>query len=163
MEKYMNFDNIKIFICSTTMLIMALALGACQGGKDSQTALEEANLEKAIYCMDVLENRHDLEAARDECFAETYIQHTPWIPDGRDAVLNLFATRFEKYPLFAIEIKRTGADGDLVWLHLHTKRTPEALGNSVINIFRMKDGKFAEHWNVGQAVPEKSANDNTMF
>jgi len=27
----------------------------------------------------------------------------------------------------------------------------------------MKDGKFAEHWNVGQAVPTESANDNTMF
>ena len=113
--------------------------------------------------MDVLENKHDLKAARDECFAETYIQHTPWIADGREAVLTIFATRFEKYPDYAIEIKRTSADGDLVWMHLHTKRTPDILGNAVINIFRMKDGKFAEHWNVGQAVPEKSANDNTMF
>jgi len=61
------------------------------------------------------------------------------------------------------KIKRTGADGDLVWIHLHAKRTPDALGNAVINIFRMKDGKFAEHWNVGQSVPAESANDNTMF
>lgn len=48
-----------------------------------------------------------------------------------------------------MEIKRSAADGDLVWLHLHTKRTPEVRGNAVINIFRMKDGKFVEHWNVG--------------
>ena len=159
----MNFDKIKNLICGTTVLITALALGACQGDKDPQTALEEENLKKAIYCMDLLENQQDLVASRRECFAETYIQHTPWIADGRDAVLNIFSTRFEKYPHFAMEIKRTGADGDLVWMHLHTKRTPEVLGNAVINIFRMKDGKFAEHWNVGQEVPAESANDNTMF
>lgn len=163
MKSNMNIDNVKSFIYLTVILIMMLALEACQGGANPQTLLEEANLEKAIYCMDVLENKHDLETARNECFAETYIQHTPWIPDGREAVLNIFASRFEKYPNFAIEIKRTAADGNLVWMHLHTKRTPETLGNSVINIFRMEDGKFAEHWNVGKAVPEKSANDNTMF
>ncbi len=146
-----------------SVVITTLVLGACQGGKDPQTALEEANLKKAVYCMDLLENQHDLEAARQECFIESYIQHTPWIRDGSDAVLKIFATRFEKYPEFSMEIKRTGADGDLVWMHLHTKRTPDALGNAVINIFRLKDGKFVEHWNVGQAVPEKSANNNTMF
>ena len=159
----MNMTNMKTFFCSTCVLVTALALVACQGKDEAQSALEEANLKKAIYCMDVLENQHDLKAAREECFGESYTQHTPWIPDGREAVLKLFATRFEKYPHFTMEIKRTAADGDLVWMHLHTKRTPEALGYSVINIFRMKDGKFAEHWNVGKAVPEKSANDNTMF
>ena len=159
----MNIDKIKNLICGTTVLITALALGACQGDKDPQTALEQANLQKAVYCMDLLENQKDLEASRRECFAETYIQHTPWVPDGRDAVLSYFATRFKNYPDFAMEIKRTGADGDLVWIHLHAKRTPDVLGNAVINIFRMKDGKFVEHWNVGQAVPAESANDNTMF
>ena len=159
----MNIDDIKTLICGATVLMTALALGACQAGEDPQAALEAANLEKAVYCMDLLENQKDLEASRRECFAETYIQHTPWVPDGRDAVLNYFATRFENYPDFAIEIKRTAADGDLVWIHLHAKRTPDSLGNAVINIFRMKDGKFVEHWNVAQAVPEESANDNTMF
>ena len=153
----------KTFKYGLVGFLATLALGACQGDKDPQTALEETNLEKAIYCMDLLENQHDLEAARRECFAETYIQHSPHVPDGRDAVLNLFATRFENYPDFAIEIKRTGADGNLVWIHLHAKRTPDVLGNAVINIFRMNDGKFVEHWNVGQVVPEKSKNNNTIF
>ena len=56
------------------------------------------------------------------------------------------------------------ADGDLVWIHLHSKQNAEdALGIAVVNIFRMQDGKFVEHWNVVQAVPEESANNNTMF
>ncbi len=60
-------------------------------------------------------------------------------------------------------VKRTASEGDLVWIHQHVRRTPEDLGRAVINIFRMKDGKFAEHWNLGQAVPETSKNDNTIF
>lgn len=159
----MNTVKIKNLYCCVTLLFTALLLGACQEVKDPQTAMEDANLKKAIYCMDLLENQKNLEASRRECFGETYVQHTPWIRDGVDEVLSIFASRFEKYPDFAMEIKRSAADGDLVWMHLHTKRTPEVLGNAVINIFRMKDGKFVEHWNVGQPVPDKSANDNTMF
>lgn len=144
--------------------IAAAALGACQPDQDAQADLEAANLEKAVYCMELLEKHHDLETADRECFGETYIQHTPWLPDGKEAVLEVFASRLERNPEKTIEIKRVAADGDLVWIHLHSKRNAEdALGNAVVNVFRMQDGKFVEHWNVVQAVPEESANDNTMF
>ena len=159
----MNNEDPTAIKRGATALTMLLALGGCQFGEDRQAMLEAANLKKAVYCMDVIENQHDLEAARRRCFAEAYIQHSPHVPDGRDAVLEVFSSRFEKYPNYSMEVKRTAADGDLVWMHMHTKREPEALGYAVINIFRMKDGKLVEHWNVGQAVPEESANDNTMF
>ena len=138
-------------------------LSACQTGDDSQRAMEQTNLEKAVYCMELLEIRLDLETADRDCFAETYIQHSPHVPDGRDAVIAFFAERIEKYPQSTIDIKRGAANGDLVWLHLHSKRTPDALGSAVIHIFRMENGKFAEHWGVGQRVPEEAAHDNTMF
>ena len=77
--------------------------------------------------------------------------------------MSFFAARVVKYPESSIEIKRAAADGDLVWMHLHSKRTPDALGSAIIHIFRMEDGKFAEHWGVGQPVPEESVHDNTMF
>ena len=34
---------------------------------------------------------------------------------------------------------------------------------SVIDIFRIENGKIAEHWDVAQEVPEKSANAHPMF
>ena len=155
-------------------LLTTLAVGVCQAGESQavesqQSVLEQSNLKKALYCMDLLENRADLEPShridilRNECFAKNYIQHSPHVADGRDAVLSLFAKRFKNNPDITTSVKRTASEGDLVWIHQHVKRTPEDLGRAVINIFRMKDGKFAEHWNLGQAVPEKSKNNNTMF
>ena len=119
--------------------------------------------------MNILENRSDLEPSnrieilRNECIGETYIQHTPYVEDGREALLNLFAKRYKNRPETSMSVKRTAAKGDLVWLHIHVKATPDSLGAAAIHIFRMKNGKFVEHWGVVQPVPEESLNDNTMF
>jgi len=50
-----------------------------------------------------------------------------------------------------------------VVLHVHSKRTPEARGRAIIEIFRIVDGKIDEHWDVIQEIPETSANSNGMF
>ena len=145
----------------------ALALGACKTtsnmAEDSQAALEEANKEKALYCMDLLFNQHDIETSREECFGETYIQHNPMAPDGPEALFAFMTPFFEANPDAAIHIKRVAAEGDLVWIHYNNEPTPDSLGLAVVDILRMEDGKFVEHWDVVQPVPEKSANDNTMF
>ena len=147
------------------ILVLGFTVSACMPGnsEDMQTALEKANLDKAVYCLEVLEVQLDLDTAARECFAERYIQHSPHVPDGRDGVLAYFAERIRNNPESTIEIKRAGADDDLVWIHLHSKRNPETRGNAVIHIFRMEDGKFAEHWGVGQPVPEESLHGNSMF
>ncbi len=137
--------------------------------ESTRTALEKAKLKKALYCMEILENRPDLESSeridilRNECYSEKFIEHAPNIPDGRDALLSLFASRYKKYPELSMTIKRSATDGDLVWLHLHVKYTPKSLGGAGIHIFRMKEGKIVEHWGVGQPVPKESKNSNTMF
>ena len=81
-------------------------------------------------------------------------------------LLSLFANRYKNHPETSMSVKRTASEGDLVWIHLHAKRTPEApLVVAAIHIFRMEGS--ASSPNTGalvQAVPEKSANDNnTMF
>lgn len=134
-----------------------------------ENSLEKSNLKKALFCMNVLENRPDLAPKtritllREECFAEDYIQHSPHVPDGREALLALFSKRYENNPNTAISIKRTAAENDLVWIHMHLKHNPEDLGYAIIHIFRLENGKLAEHWGVGQPVPETSKNANTMF
>jgi predicted SnoaL-like aldol condensation-catalyzing enzyme len=40
---------------------------------------------------------------------------------------------------------------------------PKDRGTAYVDIFRVQGGKIVAHWDVGQPVPEKSANNNTMF
>jgi len=46
---------------------------------------------------------------------------------------------------------------------MHHKRTPEARGDAIVDIFRLENPKIVEHWDVIQPVPETAANPNTMF
>ena len=72
-----------------------------------------------------------------------YIQHNPLVADGKDAFIEYFERMAREYP---------GQE----W-----PGSPDWAG---IDIFRLEsDGKIVEHWDVLQAVPETSANQNTMF
>lgn len=150
-------------------LLPSLVMSVCQASENLHTALEQSNLKKAVYCMDILENRPDLEPShridilRNECYSANFTEHAPSIADGREALLSVFASRYKKYPELSMSIKRSASEGDLVWLHLHVKHRPDSLGGAAIQIFRMKEGKIVEHWGVGQSIPDESKNDNTMF
>ena len=150
-------------------LIAAVTAGLLMGCGPSvpapaKTEVEMANLDKAIYCMELLELHHELDKAGRECFADEYIQHHPRFPNGKEAVLEAFARRLERNPDKTISIKRAAVNGDLVWIHLHSQRfAGDQEGHDVVNIFRMENGRFAAHWGVVQPVPSESANDNTMF
>jgi predicted SnoaL-like aldol condensation-catalyzing enzyme len=50
-----------------------------------------------------------------------------------------------------------------VVLHSHLLLKPGDRGSAVVDIFRLENGKIVEHWDVVQEVPEKTANNNTMF
>jgi predicted SnoaL-like aldol condensation-catalyzing enzyme len=92
-----------------------------------------------------------------------YIQHDPQSPDGAEAFIQ-FATGFAgQFPQLSIDIKRVIAEGDLVMAHLLINMAPEDRGMAGVEIYRLQDGKIVEHWNVLQPVPERAANDNTMF
>lgn len=141
----------------------SVLLTGCQTSALRAASAEDANLEKAILCMEIIEVDLDVDAFGEKCIAENYIQHSQHVPDGRDGVLKYFGERIAKFPNTHGDVKRASAQGDLVWLHMHVKSKPETRGNAVIHIFRMENGKFAEHWAVGRPVPEKSVHGNSMF
>jgi predicted SnoaL-like aldol condensation-catalyzing enzyme len=160
----------KILIKALAFLGLTFTLvGELNAKENKGTALEKSNLNKAIYCMEILENRNDLEPLqrinilRNECYSDSFVEHSPHISGGREGLFSLFLSRYKEYPKLSMSIKRTSSEGDLVWLHLHVKRTPDSLGAVLIHIFRMKDGMVVEHWGVGQPIPENPKNNNTMF
>jgi predicted SnoaL-like aldol condensation-catalyzing enzyme len=92
-----------------------------------------------------------------------YIQHNPLAKSGRDAAIAFLEPFFQSHPDASYSIKRIIADGNLVAVHSHAKFTADDRGLAVVDILRVDGCKIAEHWDVAQPVPEKSANTNTMF
>ncbi len=95
--------------------------------------------------------------------APDFKQHNPMVADGPKALAISIAEVVKANPKATWEVKRTIAEGDLVVVHGHRRFNPEDRGAAVVNIFRIKEGKIVEQWNVGQSVPEKALNNNTMF
>ncbi len=92
---------------------------------------------------------------------DIYIQHNPYVADGKEALIDGCKQWFKNAPKEKIDIQHIAADGDLVFIHLKSHEGAKTV--SVIDIFRIKDGKIVEHWDVAQAVPDKAANSHPMF
>ncbi len=98
-------------------------------------------------------------APLEELFVEPHAEHNPDSGDGLDRYRSLVAAG----PV-DVEVKRIVAQGDLVLVH--SRARPEGLGDSaVVDIYRLENGKIAEHWDVFQpTVPqEDSTSGNDMF
>jgi len=92
-----------------------------------------------------------------------YIQHNPMAQTGRDAAIAFLEPFFKSHPDIHYSIKRIIAEGNLVAVHSHGVFTPGERGLAIVDILRVEGCKIAEHWDVAQPVPEKSANNNGMF
>ena len=66
-------------------------------------------------------------------------------------------------PQLGVDIKHVITEGDLVVTRVHVRQNEKDRGIAAIDIFRIEKGKIVEHWDVAKAVPERSANSNTMF
>ena len=95
--------------------------------------------------------------ALDRLFSDDYRQHNPQIPNGTAAIKTLLG----KLPAdFKYEPGLVLADGDCVAIHgRYLGWGPKPM------IFRIANGKIAEHWDVMQEeVPAaQSANGNSML
>jgi predicted SnoaL-like aldol condensation-catalyzing enzyme len=102
-------------------------------------------------------------SAIDKFWGSEYHQHNPTIADGVAGVKAGLGGYFEAFPQLSVSRKRVIAEGDLVAVHSHYVNTPGERGQAVVDLFRVRNGKIVEHWDVLQDVPATSANDNTMF
>lgn len=99
--------------------------------------------------------------ALDTYFDSNYIQHNPQIPNGleplRQMIPNL-APHFKYEPGIVTE------DGDFVMIHGRYEGWGEH-PMVAVDIFKVKDGKIAAHWDVMQeeVTPDKTASGNAMF
>jgi len=154
-NSYSKFKYLKILVCSILISGSSSLFALTDKEKENKKIVTE------FYNM-AFKDHKPLEAAN-LYIGDQYKQHNPHVPDGKKAFTDYFVPYFKKYPQAISEIKRSAAEEDLVYLHVHSKESQEDRGVAIVDIFRVKDGKIVEHWDVIQAIPEKSANKNSMF
>jgi predicted SnoaL-like aldol condensation-catalyzing enzyme len=116
----------------------------------------------AVEFLDLAINQNKVDEAAAKYLAPPYTQHNPQIPDGIDGVRAGIPGFIQQFPGLHLDFKRVLVDGDLVAVHSSLAGMGEH-GAVVVDIFRVKDGKLVEHWDVIEAVPATSVNKNTMF
>jgi predicted SnoaL-like aldol condensation-catalyzing enzyme len=107
--------------------------------------------------------QRNAKAAFETWVAADYIQHNPIAKDGRDNAIAALQPFFDAMKEMRYTVKLVIAEGDHVAVHNHLQMNATDRGSAVVDIFRVKDCKIVEHWDVIQAVPEKSANAHPMF
>lgn len=96
-------------------------------------------------------NDHDVDAAL-KFVREDYKQHNPGVEQGRKGLMDGFRQKFIDEPTFRLEIKMIISEGDMAAVYL---KNVDPEGNTkarVVDIYRIEDGKLAEHWDVLQPV-----------
>ena len=96
----------------------------------------------------------------DRYFSPDYVQHNPVIPSGSGAISKLIPTLKD----LSYEVGMVVAEGDLVMVHgRYVGWGPKPL--VAVDIFKVKNGKVVEHWDVMQEeVPASAtASGNPMF
>ena len=124
--------------------------------------LTQANQALVTKAFDELMVHKDL-TALDRYWDPGYLQHNPQMQNGVAAAKVGLGGYFASAPHLTVAPKRIIAEGDLVAVHSHYVNYPGDRGAAILDLFRVRNGKIVEHWDIIQNVPETSANGNGMF
>src|SRR5215470_13926356 len=118
---------------------------------------ESANKALVLKVLTELNVDRDV-SALDRYFTDRFIQHNPRLPDGTGPLRALLTANTNVH-------SQTGmvtAAGDIVMVH----RRIEGQGPKPIvgvDIYRIEDGRIAEHWDVLQEEVSPTASGHPMF
>lgn len=140
------------FIRMTGPIVVTRAANRCADD------LPQRNKALVVEAMTTLFQQRDASAV-ERLYAPDYIQHNPNIPQGREA-LQAIVSRLT--PDVHYEPGLIVAEGDYVAIHGRI-RGWAAAPQVVIDIFRIEDGKLAEHWDVLQDEVKATVGTISMF
>ena len=122
----------------------------------SQT-LQEKNKTLLVEGFELLFNKRNF-AAAEKYWSPNYIQHSAHIEPGRDGLFNLVRS----LPAGAKwEHGIMMAEGDHVMLHSRYSN-PDGSALVVMDIMRLKEGVFVEHWDVMQSEATKAESKSKL-
>lgn len=122
---------------------------------------EEKNKQLAIRAYQRIFGDLDVKAV-DEFISKDFIQHNPTIADGPEgvkALIQMLASQGVNKQ--EIIFKHVFAEKNIVFLHSRYEMGGKEW--RFIDIYRVDNDKFVEHWDAMMAVPDERANQNPMF
>ncbi len=155
-----NIRRVRMFarkMIQSSAIATGLLLAALAGTAHADPA---ANKELVIEAVTALFINQDPDAPK-TYWAEDYIQHNPMFPNGREVIEGMVGNL---PPNFSYQMGAVFAEDDLVILRgRYTGFGPKPMVGA--DMYRVKDGKIVEHWDILQEeVPTSdSANGNPMF
>ena len=141
------------------MNIIEKIFGNRQANRKKKTIM--TNTQKALELINTFANGDTEKAA--SLLAEGYIQHNLAYGTGRDAFVGSVAYLASAPVKTTVNNIRAFEDGDKVFLQT-VYNFAGAGEQAAFDIFRFdENGKIVEHWDVIQAVPEKTESGRGMF
>ena len=130
-----------------TIIFICLGLAQAASADEALTARNKA-LVREFYTTVLISRQVD---AAPQFLRADYIQHNPNVPTGLKGFMDTFRERFAQKlpPDYKRELLNVVGDNDMVVVYVrhtwtsHDGQHKQALG---FDMFRVQDGKIAEHW-----------------
>lgn len=135
---------------------------SCASPDEHYTEQERRNRDVVLDFYENGVNRRNFAAALAH-LGNPYVQHDPNAADGAEGLREFFISLEKQFPKFRVEIKRVFVEGNMVAVHVRCINGPTQNGEAGVNIFRLAEGRIAEHWNVIQPIPDSLPHTNSMF
>lgn len=157
-------------ILAPVLLISGLlTLEACSP-PTQQSAPEDKDEKTREVAMEFLSQmfiENDIQGAYDTFAKPNFIQHSPGMANGLEGQRAFFAgladnTAADADSALAHVSDILLVDGDIFALVHHIIHGPEDSGTIFVDLWRVEDGKIAEHWDVVQNIPADIPHENGM-
>jgi predicted SnoaL-like aldol condensation-catalyzing enzyme len=103
-------------------------------------------------------------AAFDRYMSPDFVEHKPDVAKGtREGAATFLEDLIKQAPQARWEVLRTVAEGDLVFLHARFTPAAGAPAYAVADLFRLKNCRIVEHWDVVAPPPAQQLNPNPRF
>lgn len=133
------------------------AAQTCDGSEEANRRVVVAFYEEALVGLKP-------RAGFERYVAADFVEHKPDVEGGnREGVIRFLEGLIAEVPDPRWEILRTLADGDLVFLHAKFTPAAGAPAYAIADVFRLRDCRIVEHWDVVGPPPEEPKNPHPRF
>ena len=147
-----------ILTAATVIAIFGIAISQTIKKPQTKTSNKMEQTNKSIAQTFITKgfNEKDM-AIIDKLVADNYIQHNSGSGDGKEALKGML-----QYISPKVEIVRSLAEGEYVLQHNKSTGWGDANTYITFDVFRIRDNKIVEHWDIMQAMVEKTASGRTQ-